>query len=639
MDAVPFPAVAPVHHVSVGWKRVSWPTLDVLPYRTSHKRLSDALLHMKDVIEGVGLAALQQYELLSRNSHGDIENEVRLEMRQKPMDSGTARPTLIMLADWSPEKSDSFTRAAQQVVGHLDRIIRFLSFPIYVQIIARDLIKTKYYGPVKEPALSKTWDTVSGLIYERLQSLPTTRGYLTCLALQKFGVNRLIDTNPPTVYISLDHRSDETSWHGVVSAVKDVLDRIDGWEHVQVHIEHNLNMPCAFDTLPGDPSKRVTGEEANKRITGDYNETAQIGDDFSPSRYVSGGFGRQANPGFGTIGCFVQIKTKSDAEWRTCVLTNHHVVRAAFDGFALHTGPDGASVPAPPPISSDLWNVDSKGYKSSSKLHHQVSSFESPSRTKHNFTITVVDEDITELQQQVSRLQKDLQTAKNKQPMRESIRQLKAMIAVMEAEKKTKVAFFDQNKQVLGNLVASSGFTRKVDERRMDWALIELDKSRQWSNALPGLQVWASKYRPAGYPHTCGIPIQPRNERKSVERPWQLGPIFKVGCTTGATTGEYEWEKQTVAMDYDQHLGDARLVTRELVFESRNDVDSSLKLCAHGDSGSVLFDKDGGIVALLFRGHKHNDSYDDGYGYVTPIEHVFNDIKDFADITNIRVAQ
>ncbi|EXK82531.1 hypothetical protein FOQG_13101 [Fusarium oxysporum f. sp. raphani 54005] len=627
---------APVHHVSVGWKRVSWPALEVLPCRTSHKRLPYGLVDLKHDIEEKGLDILKEFHLLYRNSSGRIANEVRLEMRGKP-GSTTARPTVIMLADWSTEKSDSFTRAAQRMAAYLDVFSRIIMSPIYVEIVSRDLIKTKYYGPVNEPALSRTWDTVSDLIYERLQSLPTTRGYLTCLALQKFGVNHLINTNPATVYISMDHRSDETSWYGVVSAVKDVLDRIAGWEHVQIHIEHNLNMPCAFETLPSDPSKRASGEAANKRITGNYNETAHIGDDFSPSRYVPGDIKKQ-NPGFGTVGCFVQIKTKSDAEWRTCVLTNHHVVRAAFDGFALHTQPDGETVLAPPPEGSDLWKVDFDGYKPSLKLGHEVVGFESPSRTKHNFTTGVIDQDIAALKERVSLMEKDLHTSKNKQPIRESIRQLKASIASMEAEKTAKYAFFEKNKQVLGNLIASSGFRRQVGGRRMDWALIELNKSRQWSNALPGLQVWNSKYRPAAFPYALGTPIQPRNERKSVESPWELGPIFKMGCTTGATTGEHHWEKQRVTMDHDQHLGNARLVTTELVFGPRYDVDLSIKLCAHGDSGSVLFDKDGGIVALLFRGHKHNDSYDDGYGYVTPIEHVFNDIKDFTDITNIRIA-
>ncbi|KAF4445224.1 hypothetical protein FACUT_91 [Fusarium acutatum] len=558
-------------------------------------------------------------------------------MRGKP-GSTTARPTVIMLADWSTEKSDSFTRAAQRMAAYVDMFSRMMMSPIYVEIVSRDLIMTKYYGPVNEPALSRTWDTVSDLIYERLQSLPTTRGYLTCLALQKFGVNRFIDANPATVYISMDHRSDETSWYGVVSAVKDVLDRIAGWGHVQVHIEHNLNMLCAFETLPFDPSKRAKGEAANKRITGDYSETVQIGHDFSPSRYLLEGPEKQS-PGFGTVGCFIQIKTKSDAEWRTCVLTNHHVVRAAFDGFALHTQPDGETVLTPPPKDSDLWRADFYGYKPSLKLDHEVTSFESPSRTKHNFTIGVIDQDIAELSERVSLMERDLRTSKNKQPIRESIREFKADIAIMKAEKKAKESFIENDKQILGNLLASSGFRRQVGRRRMDWALIELNKSRPWSNALPGTRVWQSKYRrTAAFPYALGTQIQPENESRSVENPWELGPIFKVGCSTGATTGEYHWEKQTVTMDHDQHLGSDRLVTKELVFGSRKDIDQGIKLCDHGDSGSVLFDKDGGVVALLFRGHKHLDSYDDGFGYVTPIEHVFDDIKDFTDIRNIRIA-
>ncbi|KAG5812046.1 hypothetical protein H9Q74_013294 [Fusarium xylarioides] len=220
------------------------------------------------------------------------------------------------------------------------------------------------------------------------------------------------------------------------------------------------------------------------------------------------------------------------------------------------------------------------------------------------------------------------------------MREHKAEIARLEAEKKAKEAFIKKNKQVLGTLIASSGFRRQVGGRRMDWALIELDPSRRWSNNLPKLGVWLSKYEnTAAYPDTLGTPIQPRNKNNSVESPWQLGPIFKMGCTTGATTGQWYWEMDTVSMDHDHYLGDARLVTKEHVFGPREDLNPSIKLCAHGDSGSVLFDNDGGIVALLFSGHKHQKTLDDGYGYVTPIEHVFDDIKDFTDITNIRIAE
>jgi hypothetical protein len=93
-------------------------------------------------------------------------------------------------------------------------------------------------------------------------------------------------------------------------------------------------------------------------------------------------------------------------------------------------------------------------------------------------------------------------------------------------------------------------------------------------------------------------------------------------------------------MDHDAHLGKDRLTSRESTFGRRDDIVlPSHKFCDHGDSGSVLFGQDGGIVALLFEGHKHENSCDYGYGFATPIEHVFADIKDFAGITHIRIAE
>ncbi|KAF5968509.1 hypothetical protein FCOIX_11358 [Fusarium coicis] len=62
---------------------------------------------------------------------------------------------------------------------------------------------------------------------------------------------------------------------------------------------------------------------------------------------------------------------------------------------------------------------------------------------------------------------------------------------------------------------------------------------------------------------------------------------------------------------------------------------------APGDSGSVVFDERAGIVGLMIRGHQNNNSYNHGYGYVTPIEYVFKDIKDLlkGHVLDIRIAE
>ncbi|KAF9768650.1 hypothetical protein IL306_014017 [Fusarium sp. DS 682] len=66
----------------------------------------------------------------------------------------------------------------------------------------------------------------------------------------------------------------------------------------------------------------------------------------------------------------------------------------------------------------------------------------------------------------------------------EDLRNTKAQIAALEAEKQKKIAFFDQDKQVVGRVFLASGF-RRNGVRRMDWALITVDEPRQWSNNLP----------------------------------------------------------------------------------------------------------------------------------------------------------
>ncbi|CEI68354.1 hypothetical protein FVEN_g12821 [Fusarium venenatum] len=61
--------------------------------------------------------------------------------------------------------------------------------------------------------------------------------------------------------------------------------------------------------------------------------------------------------------------------------------------------------------------------------------------------------------------------------------------------------------------------------------------------------------------------------------------------------------------------------------------------CAKGDSGSIVFDEDGKVIGLYSIGVKTRKSdINEEFGIVTPIEHIFQDIKDFlGDVTDIRV--
>lgn len=639
-----------------GWKRVAWPTLRPLPLKTSFvERLPIGIQEVSQAITRQARAMIQKHNLLFE----DDENEVNLNMLQQPDDSTTAIPTLMISAPWSHEMQGAWVEVVQELVIFLRELLRNSGNKdrdIHVEIIAPELQQTIYYGDVSEPFLLGSWDTVMDMVYKRLQSFEATKDHMTTIALEKYGVDPDRRSNPPTVYISVDHDSDETQWPVILTDIKSTIDAV-GWNHVQVHIEHNLNMSCAFDLLPptGNTGERKNlGLAANKLLTGDYSQVVRIGDDFGPSHYVTRTDGTPRDPGNGTIGCLVQIKSKSHPDWRTYILTNYHVVRSAFDGFTLAPAGMGSRVVAPSK-SSDLWKIDANGYTPRSRIKNKPAGFESPSRSKHNFTIWSLDNSILTLSKQVVRYEESLRITKNTKA-EENLREIKKEIAALKVEKQRKLQFFDDNKQVLGDLYAASGFGRtSPNNRRMDWALLKLDASRQASNRLPDRKVWTSQFPyPDAHPFmTFGELL--KDQSQSIETPNQSGlienpsgvdwpryrsSVYKVGATTGTTTAEFHVAQDAVILKDDKHLKVP--VSKELAFgPSKHSANrGERKFCAHGDSGSVVFDDEGGIIGLLFRGHKNNNSFDEGYGYVTPIEHVFQDIKDFSkgQITDIRIA-
>lgn len=227
------------NRVVVGWKRVAWPQLRLLDTNRASEPLPIDVSRMATDIEVKAQDVLKKYQLYFENEPGDIEYEISLQMRQESKQPQTACPTLFILTPWSHDKKGAFKDAGQELVDYLVDFGRILEHQIHLDIRAPELVHTIYYGPVKDASLSETWSQVSDLVYQCLESIPTTRGRLTCLALQKYGTNKYLDLNPATIYISLSDGSRETEWYDVVAAVKATIDCFEGWRHVQVHIEQD----------------------------------------------------------------------------------------------------------------------------------------------------------------------------------------------------------------------------------------------------------------------------------------------------------------------------------------------------------------------------------------------------------------
>ncbi|KAF5554457.1 kinesin [Fusarium napiforme] len=125
--------------------------------------------------------------------------------------------------------------------------------------------------------------------------------------------------------------------------------------------------------------------------------------------------------------------------------------------------------------------------------------------------------------------------------------------------------------------------------------------------------------------HTYSVPIQ--NPSQSLEEPEDLDLVYKFRTIPKGTTGDNSHDQEDVMMVDDDHLDKAiRSTTTEVAIQPGGPGES----CSQGDSGSALFDSEGGIVGLFFIRHAINGSFDKGFGYATPIELVFQDTKELS---------
>ncbi|EWY92311.1 hypothetical protein FOYG_05887 [Fusarium oxysporum NRRL 32931] len=228
--------------VITGWKRVAWPELRILPLKTSAASLPAPMQQIsQDILKSAHIIA-KKHDLLSLE---DMDDQIHFEMRNRI-------PTLLILAPWSSEKTHIWEQAVQEMVMSLAELSKESSISegdIHVEIIAPELQQTIYYTSINDPHISATWDSVRPKVYGCLQSFQATRGHMSTIALQRYGVLPHLEANPATIYIGVEHGSDETGWHEVIADIKNMLQGETGWGHVQVHMEHNENwgMGMLFD--------------------------------------------------------------------------------------------------------------------------------------------------------------------------------------------------------------------------------------------------------------------------------------------------------------------------------------------------------------------------------------------------------
>ena len=202
---------------------------------------------------------------------------------------------------------------------------------------------------------------------------------------------------------------------------------------------------------------------------------------------------------------------------------------------------------------------------------------------------------------------------------------------LLVASRDERLAFFQQSKQHLGTLFAGSGFCRRTaDNAMLDWALIKVEESRIGGNTLPDKRAWSKNM----WAHV------PRSNIQGV----QLGglasvnklqeKIFKFGAATHGTTAVFSRHPTDVVYrDWKYMCREGLPHTTEATLVP---ISRCCKVASDEDSGSIAYEVSGRAVWMLFGG-----SPSSSHAYVTPLEAVFDDIKDLLHhmVIDVRVSQ
>lgn len=530
------------------------------------------------------------------------------------------QPTILIVARWTDEScSATWERAVSKIKkfvdskrvtnGNLDHL------DIAVEMIAEEHYQEKYISPVSAELLARgmetDWARIKDRVADIMASYPHTAGHATSIQLFRLGISSNDDDNPNTVYVSVDYECLETKWPPVVGEIQQFLRQFT-YADLKLYFEHNIVEQCAFPLVRSRRSRaEIEAKQKAFRLLPDfpYQTRVNLGVDISASNYLKGSDGNDFSPLLGTLGCWLEIKTKKYPNGVKVALTNYHVIRQAYDGFQLLVDSKGESRIGEPKEDSQLWKLDENGIFTESTAPE----IEHPTRLKHNFGVYERETIIETIPGQ---------------PREQAQKELDDI-----------VAFFDNGHHIFGRVFCASGYTRRTDHHgRMDWALVmPLDEARIGDNRLPTFKTWTEKYfASSGHlpePVTFGSPLQ-QPTKAGLRGVCQKELVYKVGATTTTTVGKFNQMKADVSIAEDRHVSPG--LSEEFSYVNTGDTGA---FGTKGDSGSVVWDRKGQAVGLLFTGQKPQGAKQT-LTYVMAIEDLFMDIIKFSkgEIKEIRIA-
>ncbi|KAM7189986.1 hypothetical protein V8F20_009920 [Naviculisporaceae sp. PSN 640] len=555
------------------------------------------------------------------------------------------QPTIVAVAEWhdQPESSArTWERAVIEVKQAIDSLCLLHGYhdDIGVEIIAEELTRDKFMAPITaelvDQGMGRDWPVIKNEVTNILNSHPATKDHLVSLNIFRLGTYTPI-FNPPTVLITVDSESPETEWQPVIDEIQRFLRTFVTYVNLKVQIEHGAVELWPYELHRG-PIWNYAGsyhpDGPGQRTH--YETKVNLGNDMSVSSTPPPGSERlyqktiddaaEMHPLVGTVGCWLEIKTKAFPDGVKVALTSYRVVRPAYEGFKLDVDATGKFRITPPAQGTELWLADKHGVVPSESNNAPKVKVESPAGKNHNREVVVKQDWI------------NFPAYKEK--------------AVTEQELARLVEFFENGKHELGTVYCASGYNRRLNNHLLDWALIMpfSQEERVGKNKLPSFTSWRKEHcSPNEYPKIWSYdsytpdgvlkdPPPTSGSDNILEHHLKQGElVYMVGATTGPSIGVLNKMPAYVKTSEVKHISSDTSTEYTVV---RGWVAKSRPFAKYGDSGSVVWDKDGRLLGLVSRGQKVLHSCEI-ICYVTPIDVVFRDIKDLSngEITDIKVLE
>ncbi|KAJ6441114.1 putative AC transposase [Purpureocillium lavendulum] len=543
-----------------------------------------------------------------------VDGDIELRWRAPPEHPELRLLTALIMAPWSTNKRrhgplshlTTWEYAAMQCrdkINNHPEVNVFCGpqnndFLIHVEIISDELCCPRYLG-VADSYLNEysSWKPAIWGVLEGLGLLQ----HLQTMTMLRVGFELPRESNPLTILITLSRECDRTKvWDDAESEIRQYLHRGSAPD-VDVSIEWGDTFYAGFEILaPAAQNAQLYQPDV-------YQQKVNLGSNIGVGRYLEiqdGNTPRKIQPGCGTLGGYIEYQVAGSSKWHQAALTCYHVIRPIFPGFQLINrgiAPTQSHAPGPPQSNSLLDRLDRAGFNPTQSFPDRKQFvIEAPSRILHNHTLSAHTWVLANLEKC------DLVAAAHSRALREKM-----------------VSFFDSDKQHLGYPGFGSGYLRRRNGRRMDWALVQVIRHRRGENALYSEGEWTDLIKQQSFSfHNDSIKPPRSTIRQPPQDPITPRPkaiYFGKSGVSGLIAGYMNCVKSDVCIAEDKHLGAAR----------------------NSDSGAWVWNEDSQLVGMVFAGMRTaSGNTQDPLTYVTPIRDVFDDIRAFSGgrITEVRVA-